>query len=121
MALEAFDIAGRVSVITGGGTGIGRATALLFADAGAPVVLASRKAANLEKVAAEVRERGGRALVVPTDVRDPAQCQALIDRALKPDVPLKVLLAALDRLIQLARARQAADPAGETADQRQVF
>jgi NAD(P)-dependent dehydrogenase (short-subunit alcohol dehydrogenase family) len=73
LGLEAFDVAGRVAVITGGGTGIGRATALLFAEAGAPVVLASRKAANLEHVAAEVRERGGNALVVPTDVRDPQQ------------------------------------------------
>lgn len=92
MSLEAFDIAGRVSVITGGGTGIGRATALLFADAGAPVVLASRKVDNLEKVAAEVRERGGRALVVPTDVRDPAQCQALIDATIREHGRIDILV-----------------------------
>jgi NAD(P)-dependent dehydrogenase (short-subunit alcohol dehydrogenase family) len=81
VAEAAFDLGGRVAVVTGGGTGIGRATALLLADHGADVVVASRRAANLEKVAAEVRERGRRALGVPTDVRDPAQCRSLIERS----------------------------------------
>jgi NAD(P)-dependent dehydrogenase (short-subunit alcohol dehydrogenase family) len=81
MAADAFDLGGRVAVVTGGGTGIGRATALLLAEHGADVVVASRRAPNLEKVAAEVRERGRRALAVPTDVRDPDQCRRLIDRA----------------------------------------
>jgi len=76
-----FDFSGSVAVVTGGGTGIGRATARLFADHGADVVVASRRTENLEQAAAEVRERGRRALVVTTDVRDPAACTALIDRA----------------------------------------
>ena len=92
MALDAFDVGGRVAVITGGGTGIGRATALLFAEAGAPVVLASRKVGNLDRVAAEVRERGGHALVVPTDVRDPEQCRALIDRTVAEHGRIDVLV-----------------------------
>jgi len=80
--LDVFDQTGKVAVITGGGTGIGRATALLFASRGADVVLASRKVENLERVAAEVRERGRRALVVPTDVRKPEDCRALIERTI---------------------------------------
>jgi NAD(P)-dependent dehydrogenase (short-subunit alcohol dehydrogenase family) len=77
---ELFDLSGQVAVITGGGTGIGRATALVLTEFGArAVVLASRKTDNLEKVAAEVRELGGTALVVATDVRKPEDCQALID------------------------------------------
>ncbi|HZR12716.1 MAG TPA: SDR family oxidoreductase [Acidimicrobiia bacterium] len=92
MALDAFDVGGRVAVITGGGTGIGRATALLFAEAGAPVVLASRKVGNLDRVAAEVRERGGHALVVPTDVRDPEQCRALVERTIAEHGRIDVLV-----------------------------
>ncbi len=76
-----FDLGGRVAVITGGGTGIGRATALVLAEYGAKVVIASRKVDNLERVAAELRERGHDCLVVPTDVRDAEQCDALIERA----------------------------------------
>ena len=80
---EAFDQTGRVVVITGGGTGIGRATALLFAGLGADVVLASRKVENLEHVAGEVGEATGRtALVVQTDVRVVEECEALIDTSI---------------------------------------
>jgi len=81
VATDAFDLSGRVAVVTGGGTGIGLATARLLAEHGADVAVASRRAPNLEKAAAEVRERGRRALSVPTDVRDPAQCQRLVERA----------------------------------------
>src|SRR3954451_15011724 len=73
-----FDLDGRVAVITGGGTGIGAATARVLADYGAKVVIASRKVENLERVAGELREQGHDCLVVPTDVRDPEQCESLI-------------------------------------------
>jgi NAD(P)-dependent dehydrogenase (short-subunit alcohol dehydrogenase family) len=83
MPRDVFDLTGRVAIITGGGTGIGRATAKVFTEFGArAVVLASRKTENLESVAAEVRELGGTPLVVTTDVRKPEDCQALIDRTI---------------------------------------
>ncbi len=74
-----FDLSDQVAIVTGGGTGIGRATALVFAAHGADLVLASRRRENLERVAAEVEDTGRRALVVPTDVRDPDACTALVD------------------------------------------
>jgi len=79
---DKFSLDGQVAVITGGGTGIGAATARVLSQHGAAVVLASRRAENLERVAADVSSGGGRAVVVPTDIRDPAACQALIDRAI---------------------------------------
>jgi NAD(P)-dependent dehydrogenase (short-subunit alcohol dehydrogenase family) len=82
MRTDVFDQTGRVVVITGGGTGIGRATALLFAELGADVVLASRKVANLEAVAAEVESLGRKAMVAQTDVRVVEECEALIDGAI---------------------------------------
>src|SRR5215210_657878 len=60
----------KVVVITGASRGIGRATARLFAKCGASVVLAARREDALLEVAAECEARGGRALVVPTDVSD---------------------------------------------------
>ncbi len=59
-----------VVVITGASSGIGRATAQAFAEKGATVVLAARRERPLEEVAAECRNLGGRALVVPTDVNE---------------------------------------------------
>jgi len=78
---DIFALDDRVAVITGGGTGIGRAAAHVLAARGARVVIASRKVQNLEQVADELREDGYECLVVPTDVRDADQCEALIARA----------------------------------------
>ncbi|PCE16326.1 hypothetical protein AUC47_00270 [Microbacterium sp. SZ1] len=69
-------------VITGASSGIGRETARRFARRGARVVVASRRASALESVAAECRELGGEALVVPTDVTDEAAVKALAAAAI---------------------------------------
>ena len=72
---------GRVAVITGGGTGLGRAFALRFSELGAKVVLASRDPAHLNPTRDEICAAGGSALAVPTDVRVPEQVEALMKAA----------------------------------------
>ena len=78
--LPSFRLDGQVAVITGAGKGIGRGIALCIAEAGADVVLASRSADDLGKVADEVAALGRRALVVPTDVTVGDQLTALGQR-----------------------------------------
>ena len=70
LAEGTFD--GKVAVVTGGGTGMGRAMAIEFARLGAGVVVAGRRPEPLGEVAAAIGEGGGRALAQPTDVRQPA-------------------------------------------------
>jgi NAD(P)-dependent dehydrogenase (short-subunit alcohol dehydrogenase family) len=67
----------RIALVTGAGSGIGRATAAALARAGWSVVLAGRRREALEETAAAIGAGGGRALVHPTDVGDPAQVDAL--------------------------------------------
>jgi NAD(P)-dependent dehydrogenase (short-subunit alcohol dehydrogenase family) len=74
-----FSLEGRVAIITGGGTGIGRGTALVLAEHGADIVLAARRTEPLESTAGEVEALGRRALTVPTDVTSAEQCQELVD------------------------------------------
>ncbi|WP_293047391.1 SDR family oxidoreductase [Mycobacterium sp.] len=62
---------GKVAVITGAGTGLGAATATLFAREGAAVTLVGRRSEKLEEVAAAIESEGGCALVLPGDVADP--------------------------------------------------
>lgn len=67
----------RVAIVTGGGTGIGRAIALELARLGARVVIASRRRENLESTRAAIVDQGGEALAVPCDVREPSQVRDL--------------------------------------------
>ncbi len=72
-----------VALVTGGGTGIGRATALALARDGARVAVAGRRAEPLESVRQEIEAGGGECLPVPTDVREPEQVEALVDSVLE--------------------------------------
>jgi NAD(P)-dependent dehydrogenase (short-subunit alcohol dehydrogenase family) len=76
--LEKLRLDGKVAVITGGGTGLGRAMALAFANAGADVVVGARRPGPIEETAELVRAVGRRSLAVPTDVTDSAQADRLI-------------------------------------------
>jgi NAD(P)-dependent dehydrogenase (short-subunit alcohol dehydrogenase family) len=76
-----FALDGRVAVVTGGGTGIGRGCALVLAEHGADIALAGRRREPLEQTALEIEALGRRALVAPTDVTDVAHCEQLVDRA----------------------------------------
>ena len=69
----------KIAVITGAGSGIGRASAHVLLDAGWKVVLAGRRRNMLEETAALAKARPPRTLVVPTDVADPAAIAALFD------------------------------------------
>lgn len=71
----------RAALVTGGGTGIGRATALALAADGLAVVLAGRRAAPLEGVAAEVAALGGTALPVAADLTQPADAERAVREA----------------------------------------
>src|SRR5262245_36050564 len=88
--LDRFRLDGQVAIVTGSGRGIGAATALAFADAGADVVVSARNVAQIEETAAQVRARGRRAIAVPCDVLEPDQRQHLVDAALdefkRPDI-----------------------------------
>jgi NAD(P)-dependent dehydrogenase (short-subunit alcohol dehydrogenase family) len=72
---------GRVAVVSGVGPGLGRAIALRLAEAGADVAIGARSLDRLEPVAKEIEALGRRAVAVPTDVTDAAQCARLADTA----------------------------------------
>ena len=72
-------LADQVAIVTGAGRGIGRAVALAFAAEGARVVLASRTRADLAEVAGAIRDGGGTALALPTDVTQDAAVEALVE------------------------------------------
>lgn len=77
------DVADMSVVITGASSGIGRATALAFAEGGARLTLASRRGGRLAALARECERRGGRAQYVETNVTDPAAMRALAAAALR--------------------------------------
>ncbi len=70
----------KIALVTGAGSGIGRAVAIALAAAGHTAVLAGRRKDALEETAATIAKAGGTALAVPTDVTDPASVAALFDR-----------------------------------------
>ena len=75
----AADLSGKVAAITGATSGIGEATALAFAGAGATVSLAGRREDRLAAVAERIAADGGRAEAFPTDVADQAAARAFVE------------------------------------------
>jgi NAD(P)-dependent dehydrogenase (short-subunit alcohol dehydrogenase family) len=92
MAIPDLRADGKVVVITGASKGLGRAMALGFAEAGADIVVASRKLDGCQQVADEVRAIGRRALAVSAHVGDWAQCQRLVDEAVEEFGRIDVLV-----------------------------
>jgi NAD(P)-dependent dehydrogenase (short-subunit alcohol dehydrogenase family) len=80
---SARDFEGQVAIITGGGSGLGRAMALNLARRGAKVVIASRKMETLAPALAEIEALGGQALAIPTDVRDVAAVDAMVKQTME--------------------------------------
>ena len=78
---ESHLLVGRVALITGGGTGLGRSMALRFAELGARVFLASRREEPLRKTTEEIRSRGGQAAFATCDVRDFAAVEKMVEAA----------------------------------------
>ena len=85
---------GQVALVTGAGRGIGRAVSLALAAEGAVVVLAARTRAELAAVATEIREAGGQARAMPTDVTHDASVEALVEQVVGELGRLDILVSA---------------------------
>jgi NAD(P)-dependent dehydrogenase (short-subunit alcohol dehydrogenase family) len=82
MSVSPLNVEGKVAVVIGGTSGIGRAISLGFADAGADVVPSARRADQVDSTAAEIEGKGRRALRIPSDVSHRASLQNLLDQTL---------------------------------------
>ena len=93
MTMPSYDLTGRVALVTGGGTGIGAATAMLLARRGADLVLAGRRIEPLEDTAASIDETTGRrCLALSADVTDPQQTAQMIEGAVAAFGRLDILI-----------------------------
>ena len=83
---------GKTAIVTGGGRGIGRAIARKLAGEGAAVVVASRSGKEIESVAAEIQQAGGRAKAVAADVSKAAECEKIVRAARDAFGPIDILV-----------------------------
>ncbi len=89
---EQKPLEGKIAIVTGASRGIGRAIALRLAQDGATLVLASRTQADLDKVAAEIHSKGGKATSIAGDLRDPSGPTALVKAALAAYAAIDILV-----------------------------
>ena len=90
--LAAFDLSGKVAVVTGGNTGLGEAFCKALADVGAHVAIAARTHERSAEVAQAIEAVGGRAMVVDVDVTQPAQVENMVARVTAHLGPIDILV-----------------------------
>ena len=90
--LEKFSLDGQVAVVTGGGAGIGRAIAELFAAAGASVAVSDLKKETADEVAEAIARAGGKAIALACDVTDEAARRKLVDETVKAFGKISILV-----------------------------
>lgn len=83
---------GKTAVITGGNSGVGAATAMLFAREGANVVISARRQAALDEVAAKITAEGGNVITVSTDISKNEDCKALMSTAIEKFGKIDILV-----------------------------
>jgi NAD(P)-dependent dehydrogenase (short-subunit alcohol dehydrogenase family) len=89
---EMFDLSGKVAIVTGGGTGIGRKMAEGLAEAGANIVLCSRKVEKCRKTAEEISKLGVKTLALPCDVKSPKEIQNVVDETVQAFSRVDILI-----------------------------
>jgi len=90
--MDSKRLLGQVAIVTGGGSGIGKATSLALAKEGASIVLAGRTESDLQKVKSLIEQDGGIAEVIPTDVGIEDQCIALVNKTIERFGRLDILV-----------------------------
>ena len=92
MATGNGTLQGKVAIVTGGGTGLGKSMCLLMAKEGCAIVVAARRVNAIEQTAREVRDLGSKALAIPTDVTDTGQVKNLVERTIAEMGGLDILV-----------------------------
>jgi len=113
MILDRFRVTGKAAVVTGAGRGIGAATAVALAQAGADVLISARTEAELAKVAREIEQAGRRAVTVPADLAELDAMTGLVDTALaafgRLDIVVNNVGGAMPRPFMATKPRHLAD------------
>jgi NAD(P)-dependent dehydrogenase (short-subunit alcohol dehydrogenase family) len=86
------NLSGKTAIITGGNSGVGAATAILFASEGANVVISARRQSALDEVAAKITEAGGSVLTVAADISKDEDCKAVVAAAIEKFGKLDILV-----------------------------
>ncbi len=113
MILDRFQVTGKAAVVTGAGRGIGAATAVALAQAGADLLISARTEAELAKVAREIEQAGRRAVTVPADLAELDAMTGLVDTALaafgRLDIVVNNVGGAMPRPFLATKPRHLAD------------